>query len=270
LRDSDKWLCDMALSCELRGSDVCGHGLKGPLIKSYHPKEGQRPECYISHVLSCLQEWNRMERRYVKSLTRILSTSLTVSLQPEEVKTIMRLLVASHDIGKLTWEYQEGQRWFRHELLGACCVYEFSSTSFNRSSMLLAFMASAVYLHHEAIQLRRGLRTPYYEYLLHLLHGKTFTFVSGYEEIIEYLNKISEVDIQIPPQVLDANSVLKTLATIIATVDGNPRAPIFRLAVAGLLQPLTLVDYVAASKRGGRTTRFAEFVKKAVFPEVSE
>lgn len=263
------WLCSFASECPFLKSPFCGHTNEKPLILSYHPKPPGVLECYIEHVISCWNSWKKLEHRWINSVERILSSVMNVQIDEKYVQEAMDMTIIHHDIGKLTEEYQN-QRLIGHEVLSTYLLfYQFKSQfekqkiGQNESDILASIFSSAVYLHHEAAQIYYGtleMREPTYSYLLYRFSSLTFHKIRAFNELINQINQIYvpslasitsslAQDIQKP---IIGSEVVKTLGSIILTVDGYSDPLVMRMGVATVLHPLTICDNLAARRRGGK------------------
>jgi hypothetical protein len=185
------------------------------------------------------------------------------------VEAICSLIVLHHDIGKLTNEYQN-EAFYRHEMLSACFLYKYiieCGEKMGLSSYECAFLApvaaSVAYLHHEGLQVSHRhleMRAPTYSYLLGLLWNKSFSMVTGWESIASKLEDLELGSHYTYPSFVDGLEVASTLGKIITYSDGAPKPLALRMAIASALQPVVICDNRAARYRGGRTTRFSEFL----------
>ncbi|MEM0050403.1 MAG: CRISPR-associated endonuclease Cas3'' [Nitrososphaeria archaeon] len=256
------WLCSFTDRCPFFQSSFCGHNTNKPLLLSYHPEPDSSTifECYVEHMINCWNEWQNLAPKWINPVKRILSSVTGVQIDKESFQKAMSLVILHHDVGKLTKEYQE-KKFFRHEIISAYILYRQFDEEFreDESNILPAILASAVYLHHEALQISHNyfeMRDPTYSYLLHLLSSRTFNMIEHFNELI---NQMNQKYITLSPSVTSSlvgkpimgTDVARTLSSMIVTVDGYSEPLVTRIAVAAVLHPLTICDNLAANKRGG-------------------
>jgi CRISPR-associated endonuclease Cas3-HD len=254
------WLCPFFDQCPFREKAFCGHNTSKPLLLSYHPKPSGVPECYVRHIINCWNEWQKLEPKWANSVKRVLSSVTDIQINEEYFRKAMSLIVLHHDIGKLTEEYQNGN-FIGHEALSAYLLYhQFREQRLeqNGSDLLAAIFASAVYLHHEALQISHDhfeMREPTYSYLLYWFSSKKFTMVNAFNDLITQMNQqfvpLSLSIVSLTSKPIKGTELARTLGSIMITIDGYSDPVVMRMGVATVLHSLTICDNLAANKRGG-------------------
>jgi len=269
---TDKWRCKSRTKCPFHRTSVCGDETEGSLICSYPRSLGGTNECYIRHVVLCWEEWEKLKHRYSPSIQRVLETAGNIPLKQRQVERICGLPILHHDIGKLSEEYQK-ETFYRHEMLSAYFVYRYGMTSCREMGLsdyecefLASMSAAAIYLHHEALQVSHRhfeMRAPTYSYLLSLLSDKKFSMLAGWNNITSKLENQAlgtRYSYSAFKEQIGGSDVARTLGTVITYIDGSPKALAIRIAVASVLQPLTICDNIAATARGGEPSRLSKFL----------
>lgn len=262
------WSCNLTARCPLFRSSSCGYDAGKPLLLSYHPEPDLRviPECYVEHVISCWDEWEKLAPRWKNSVKRILSSVTNTQLDEKYFQIAMDLIILHHDVGKLTEEYQRGE-FFRHEIISAYILYNQLKKIFREDepSILSSIFASAVYLHHEALQISHNyleMREPTYSYLLHLLSSKTFNMLVYSNEVISRVNQhfitYAPSFAQSIIKLIKGIDIANTLSLMIFSVDGHPNPLAIRMGVAAVLHPLTICDNLAANRRRGMPSNLSK------------
>jgi len=243
--------------------------MEAPKLKSYHPRSGGKEECFFAHIIACLNIWkNILEKRYLQSIRRVLSNTIHARLSENNIKNLMRFLLINHDAGKLTNEYQTGKYW-RHELISAYIVYRrLKESAFANSPLLQSIATSAVYLHHEALQISHGieeLRFPTYSYLINYLHKQSFTINEVHLDGLFELEKGEGITLKkFSLNEIKGHTIASTLGSVISVMDGHYEATKLRLAVAVILQPLVICDVLAGRERGGNPPHLAQFLRDLI------
>ena len=281
MNNSSAWSCPAMEQCAFLGQDFCGHQKTNPIVRSYHetPKTAAYPECYLTHALYCWRTWLALKNRYKRSVTRVLNSVLDANLGEEVVQRLMDIEIIHHDIGKLTHEYQLGQRGYRHELLSAALLYEaFKSEVLEEvprhADLIASILSASVYLHHEGLYIihkHLELRAPSYSFILSQLSGHTIRLREDWWRITQGLNNVLlNVPLKWQPEhgleVMEINgeTIAERLGEIIMILDGHVDSAAIRLAVAAIAQPLKVCDNLSAMHRGGEPGRFAQFLLKLV------
>ncbi len=265
--------CRFAGECVFRGREFCGDG-EAPAtlpLRSYHPdpSKGELPECYVHHIARSLEFWRSQKDRFARSLARLMRHSLGLELNRDQVVDAVSLLVAHHDAGKLTRNYQEGVRGYRHELISAFLLWdralmlgqEFGLGEADRM-LLAAALTSACYLHHEAIQVMFRMwdvRAPTYGDLLSRLSRLEVETLPYAKELVEWQEReatgriLGHFDW---PRCIRGREMVSKLAKAVTLVDGAANPVEVRMTVSALLLALTYADNVAAMQRGGAVRSF--------------
>jgi len=267
-----KWRCNNQVRCPFHKTSICGDETKGAFICSYPRSLGGSNECYIQHIALCWEEWEKLRPRYIPSIQRVLENVGGVTLEQKQVERICGILILHHDIGKLSEEYQK-ETFYRHEMLSAFLNYHYNMTSFRKIGLtdyeckfLTSISAAAIYLHHEALQISHHhfeMRAPTYSYLLTLLSDRRFSMLSEWNNITSKLEDQALGRHFAYPKFkeqISGSEVARLLGTVITYIDGSPKALALRMAVASLLQPLTICDNLAAMARGGKPTYLSKFL----------
>jgi len=255
------WSCLKVNSCPCKEGPLCGIRQGGPLVKSYHFKAGERPECYLEHVMFCIEEWHSIAARFTKPIVHRFAS--TFKLKPNDdlerdIKWALTLSIINHDVGKLTLEYQTG-KWYRHELLGAYIVRKIFNECFDKEKpyfeLLRDITAASVYLHHEALQLSRGwrgLRSPTLDYLMSKVSEFNFTFKAELKSAFNTLNEYGGLTVCYElPNNIEGKDLVRQLGEMISALDGSHNPGAVRLVIALMLLPLTIIDDKAAKKGRG-------------------
>ena len=82
------------MGCPLRSEcdRVCD---SKPRYLSYHPEEGERPECYLTHMILCSKSFEEKYNRFGHSIVRVLrKVTGCESLSHEIVERVMRGVLA--------------------------------------------------------------------------------------------------------------------------------------------------------------------------------
>lgn len=272
-----KWLCDKNNQCKLiRYENICGHGKEGPIIISYHPRKEEYKECYIRHVMLCWEKWQMYLRRYLLSITRLIKHTIDSNISTEIIRDACNIMVLHHDIGKLSENYQGSKNTFyRHEILSAFLLKDYICSILSdkmqlskyASKVVSSLLSSAVYLHHEGLQISHKhyeLRMPTYNYLIHLLADLDFSMISNWKTITSEIERwaLGKSYEQYFPEknVFKGIEVAKELSRMIMFIDGDIHSLALRLVVSSILQPLMISDNLAAIARGGKPSKFSEFL----------
>jgi len=216
------------------------------------------------------------------------------------LEEIIDILVVEHDVGKLMQTYQNACQnhkppGFRHEIVSAYIVYISCKEALKEKKLPDTFLISlsrivgaAVYIHHEGIHLKYGLkhvRSPYSSFLLHYLLRKA---KNGKFEMFrqDALGNWYNIQFAIEKALcqksflsfnfkernsLDAESVFKTVSDIVIGCDGG--GPPLRLIVSNFALLLRLADNWSASmwrSSGKYDLSYAEFVEEFVRGVINE
>ena len=272
-----RWLCESRNTCPLRKfKEICGDMKDEPVIVSYHPVREGIKECYIRHVMLCWDEWKTISSRYMPSIHRILEKVLHADIDLNLLREICGVAVLHHDVGKLCADYQsrDGKRFYRHEMLSSYLLHNYimsmlsdaSSLDDQRAELLSSIISSAIYLHHEGLQISHKyyeIRAPTYGYLLNLLAGREFHMIKGWRLISTELeqwafnkkfNHFGDITS------INGYEAANLLGSIITLIDGGFDPLLLRLAVASILQPIMISDNLASLKRGGIPSRLSRFL----------
>ena len=135
------------------------------------------------------------------------------------------------------------------------------------SKVVSSLISSAVYLHHEGLQISHRhyeLRMPTYSYLVHLLSDLNFSMISNWKTIVSEIEKwaLGKSYEQYFPErnIFKGTEVAEGLSRMIMLIDGDINPLALRLVVSSILQPLMISDNLAAITRGGKPSRFSEFL----------
>jgi len=235
-----------------------------PRYLSYHPEEGERPECYLTHMILCSKSFEEKYNRFGHSIVRVLrKVTGCESLSHEIVERVMRGVLAIHDVGKLTNEYQEGRTWMRHELPGFYLLLETELipdlaghfVPKNVIDALKKITSIAVYIMHEAILIRydRGwLRFPSAADLLREMEGWNYKFIDDYIKVIRSSFEIFSLDNSLINDLsgilsIDSSELIDAILKV-SRISYGPNSPSVRLAVASITKLLKDVDDEAASR----------------------
>ena len=259
-----RWECRWSDICVARlDGRICGLSSGEPRVLSYHPRErDSRPECYLEHVYFCTKFWNEYKPRVQYALQRIIARALRVKVAEliPQLDFALAMAIVHHDLGKLVEDYQQHDGgWKRHEIITAPIIYEAlrEACKSDFGEGLAAIVSSATYLHHEAIQVGswKELRSPSLDYLSSLLR-RSFKMIDASSIVVNVADATaSKLGLKLNAGKLLARRVkgpigskdlLRGLGRIISFIDGSPIAPRLRLAVAGALLPLRVVDDKAA------------------------
>ena len=258
--------------CPFHGVSFCGDEKEEPRLLSYHPRVGGLKECYIQHITLCWEKWKELKRRYLPSIQRVLKNVGDITLRQGEIEKFCGLLILHHDIGKLSEEYQK-KMFLRHEILSAYFIYQYVMTFWREMGLsdyeckfLRSISAAATYLHHEALQLSHHhleLRAPTYSYLLSILLNRKFSMLHLWNDITSKLEELAlgtcHVYLRFEGQI-SGPEVAGVLGEVVTYIDGSFNTLAVRVAVASVLQPLTICDNLAASARGGLPSRLSKFL----------
>jgi len=272
-----EWLCDKDDQCKLvHYENICGHGKEGPIVISYHPRKEGYKECYIRHVMLCWDKWQRYLHRYLPSITRLIRCVINLNISTEIIRNICDIMILHHDVGKLSENYQKTKNTFyRHEILSAFLLKEYVHDILSdemqlntyASKVVSSLISSAVYLHHEGLQISHRhyeLRVPTYSYLVHLLSDLNFSMISNWKTIVSEIEKwaLGKSYEQYFPErnIFKGTEVAEGLSRMIMLIDGDINPLALRLVVSSILQPLMISDNLAAIARGGKPSRFSEFL----------
>jgi len=141
-----------------------------------------------------------------------------------------------------------------------------SSLNSQKAELLSSIISSAIYLHHEGLQISHKyheIRAPTYGYLLNLLAGKEFYMIKGWRLISTELeqwafnkkfNHFGDITS------INGYEAANLLGSIITLIDGSLNPLQLRLAVASILQPIMISDNLASLRRGGKPSRLSRFL----------
>lgn len=259
--------------CPLLARQICNQVCnENPRYISYHVRkartDAERAECYMEHMWHCSRTFCELYPKFGPTFKRLLRTYMRTNagISDELIETSMRLMVALHDVGKLTVEYQSRITYFRHEIPGfylltrTNILNELTGRSDYIVHALKLLSAVAVYIMHEAILIkyeREELRFPSMIDLLEMLEEGSWRihFLDDYAEVaamtLEMFGLKSNVVNELAGiKELDGKAIAEAVRKC-ATRLG--RDPAIRLIVASLTKFLKDVDDEAA--RLGRLRR---------------
>jgi CRISPR/Cas system-associated endonuclease Cas3-HD len=254
------WSCPYINICNFNETKFCGNGKEGPIYLAFH---GASVECYVGHVINCWNEWLEIRDRWLPSIKRVCESITGNNLDMNILEKVLGAMILHHDIGKLTKEYQE-KRFYRHESISTHVLFPWLREITSETTSASMF-SSAVYLHHEGLQIAHKhfeMREPTYSYLLNWLSPWTFSKVVHWDEIISQINHFYDIPIisAVQNDKIFGSNIAKTLGDILIEIDGCPEPLVARMGVAAILHPLTICDNRAAAKRGGKTTEIGRAI----------
>ncbi|MCC6019204.1 MAG: hypothetical protein LM601_09245 [Candidatus Verstraetearchaeota archaeon] len=258
------WSCLREEKCPQNRKEFCGINSGKPKIISYHieydERERKREECYLEHVILCYEEWQKKKRRFINSLIRRFAVFCKIEVNNDLIADIengLRIIIAHHDIGKLSYEYRKGE-WYRHEIISAHIVHDILLNSLPRrlyKDLLSAILSAATYLHHEALQLSRKwfeLRSPTFDYLTSKIGDKSFTFGEGSYQFFEATNAIYNLNNVIRnyslPEKVSGEEIVETIGNFISSLDSASNINAARLCLASIVLLINEIDNEAAEK----------------------
>lgn len=212
------------------------------------------------HVGKMLSEWNRIKRRYLKTIQRSLR-SLDIELSEKQIDELVETLIKLHDIGKASKIYQrhikngETLKGFRHELVSAYYAHQILKKKFNEK---VAFVGSlVVMLHHEPILMGQITSIKKKELTAEIVLDKLRKFDGMVEETKEWLTKNVGIAIEEPKN----DELIRFVFEHSVKARHMPDSGKLRLVVGALLIPLVLCDYAGARDREGEAPKFAKVVE---------
>jgi CRISPR/Cas system-associated endonuclease Cas3-HD len=122
----------------------------------YDTETGLALECYADHIGRCVQEWEKISNMYTHTLCRLWGCLDEWKPQRADVDRLMKLIILSHDYGKLALDYppNSGVRGYYHEVLGSYLVAKTVKEAFGEG-LAPHIAASVILLHHEHHLVRR-------------------------------------------------------------------------------------------------------------------
>ncbi|HIP75139.1 MAG TPA: CRISPR-associated endonuclease Cas3'' [Thermococcus paralvinellae] len=209
------------------------------------------------HVAKMLKEWERIKKRYLKTIQRSLK-SLNVKLSEEQVDEFVKTLIKLHDIGKASRIYQrhikkgEKLEGFRHELVSAYYTYPILKEKFNEK---VAFVGSlVVMLHHEPILMGQITSIEKKGLTAEVVLDKLRKFDGMVEETKEWLTENVGIVVEEPK----GEDLIRFVFELSVRARHMPDSGKLRLIAGALLIPLVLCDYAGARDREGEAPKFAE------------
>jgi len=246
------------------------------MIYAYRGESATEVQSYEGHIENMIKCWEKIRRKYQKTLERILK------LNVEKINFLVKAMIILHDSGKCTVFYQdainrnEAIGRYRHEIVSAYLAYKLLKNVVEEPH--LSVLSAAILLHHEPIlmgcvsiqrekgitltDIRGRIEYPRTDYgarektkMLHPDFGELFTYLFD-----KYLN------VKLSPDVDEINpgDLVETLGRVIALTslcgDDSWRQEM-RGIVALLLYILVVCDYYGSRDRGGDEPRFAREIE---------
>lgn len=233
-------------------------------------------QSYEEHIEDMLKCWEKIRRKYQRTLERILN------LNAEKIDLLVKAMIILHDSGKCTEFYQdvisrnEAVRRYRHEIVSAYLAYKLLKNVVEEP--YLSVISAAILLHHEPIlmgcvstqrekgitltDIRGRIEYPRTDYEA---GEKAKTLHPEFREVFRYLFD-KHLDVKLNPDVdeIDPDDLVETLGRVIALTslcgDDSWRQEM-RGMVALLLYILVVCDYYGSKNRGGDEPKFAREIE---------
>lgn len=242
------------------------------MIYAYVGESATEVQSYEGHIENMLKCWEKIRRKYQKTLERILK------LNTEKIDFLIKAMIILHDSGKCTEFYQdaisqnEAVGRYRHEIVSAYLAYELLKNMVEEP--YLSVVSAAILLHHEPIlmgcvstqrekgitltDIRGRIEYPRTDYEA---GEKAKTLHPEFKELFKYLfDKYLDVKLNTDVNKIDSDDLVETLGRVIALTslcgDDSWRQEM-RSMVALLLYILVVCDYYGSRDRGGNEPRFA-------------
>ena len=252
------------------------------MIYAYMGGSAVEVQTYEEHIEDMLKCWEKIRRKYQKTLERILK------LNAEKIDFLVKAMIILHDSGKCTEFYQDvisrneavgryGVGRYRHEIVSAYLAYKLLKSTVNEP--YLSVISATILLHHEPIlmgcistQREKGItltdirgRIEYPRTDYNKTREKAKTLHPEFKELFEYLS-YKYLNIKLNPDVdrINSDDLVETLGKVIALTslcgDDSWRQKM-RSMVALLLYILVVCDYYGSRNRGGGEPKFVREIE---------
>ena len=249
------------------------------MIYAYRGKNATEVQSYEEHIENMVKCWEKIRRKYKKTLERILK------LNAEKIDFLVKAIIILHDSGKCTVFYQDeinrnksiGR--YRHEIVSAYLAYELLKNLVEEP--YLSLVSATILLLHEPIlmgcvstQREKGITLTdirgriNYPSIDRDSGEKAKTLHPEFKDLFKYLfDKYLNVKLNMENMdinKIDSDNLVETLGKIIALTslcgDDFWRQEM-RSVISLLLYILVVCDYYGSRDRGGDEPRFVREIK---------
>jgi len=246
------------------------------MIYAYRSENATEVQSYEGHIEDMLKCWEKIRRKYQKTLERVLK------LDAEKIDFLVKAMIILHDSGKCTEFYQdvisrnESVGRYRHEIVSAYLAYEMLKNTINEPYP--SIISATILLHHEPIlmgcvstqrekgvtltDIRGRIEYPRVDYGA---REKAKTLHPEFNELFKYLfDKYLKVELNLDIDEVNSDYLVETVGRVIAltSLSGDDSwKQEMRSMVALLLYILVVCDYYGSRNRRGDEPRFAKEIE---------